>query len=89
MVHATLSLIDAADPHQAVTRHRIHEGGHMDNTTFKNPRDAFEQAIEAGRLSRDPRDPHYAGNFMYMYTNPDGIDCFKDIITRQYLGGVY
>jgi hypothetical protein len=54
------------------------------NPTFKDPREAFEQAIRDKRLSRDPGAPNYAGNFMYMGTW-DNKDQFKNIIDRRYI----
>lgn len=52
---------------------------------WKEPKDAFEQAIEQGRLSRDPLAENYAGEFMYMGPTHDGRYAFKSILTRQYL----
>lgn len=51
---------------------------------FKPTRPVFEQAIEAGRLTRNPEDPNYAGKYMYMHTDPDGTDRFKNVETRRY-----
>ena len=45
---------------------------------------AFEKAIEQGRLSNNPDDANYAGNYMYMGHWSDGKDTFKNINTRQY-----
>ena len=57
----------------------------MSNTpTFKDAPFAFNQAIAEGRLSSDQHSHIYAGKFMYMGT-VDGVDQFKNIITRQYL----
>jgi len=44
----------------------------------------FAQAIDARRLSADPRDWNYAGHYMYMGTD-NGIDAFKHGVTRLYL----
>ncbi len=52
--------------------------------TFKNSHEAFEHAIREGRLSTDKTQPNYAGNYMYMHTDPDGHDAFKNIDTRRY-----
>lgn len=52
--------------------------------TERNPDDAFEFAIDTGRLSANKGDDHYAGNYMYMGTW-DGKDTFKHIDTRQYI----
>ena len=51
---------------------------------FYNPDDAFDQAIDTGRLSADPDADNYAGNYMYMGRGPHG-DRFKNITTREYL----
>jgi hypothetical protein len=45
---------------------------------------AFENAIESGRLSADPKAPNYAGDYMWMGTQ-NGRDLFKDTCTREYL----
>jgi hypothetical protein len=56
------------------------------NVTFKPPHDAFEFAIQQGRLSRDEHSPVYAGSYMYMGTRADnGLDTFKRIDNREYL----
>ena len=52
--------------------------------TFQPPDQAFEQAIYERRLSRDPKDDNYAGNYMYMGTPESGRDLFKNIETRRY-----
>lgn len=52
---------------------------------FKPPKVAFKEAIQDGRLSSDPKAHNYAGQFMYMGTENNGHDMFKDIVTRQYL----
>lgn len=46
-------------------------------------RDAFDQAVSAGRLSAESDSPIYAGNYMYMGLN-GGKAAFKNIITRAY-----
>ena len=56
----------------------------MADPTFKDSDQAFQDAIDAGRLSANEADANYAGNYMYMGTW-DGIDSFKHINTRQYL----
>ena len=43
----------------------------------------FEKAIQGGRLSREPRYPNYAGNYMYMGSS-NGRDLFKNSMTRKY-----
>lgn len=51
---------------------------------FKDPKEAFEQAIADGRLSADPKAANYAGNYMYM--GPNGAkDAFKHTQTREYI----
>lgn len=45
---------------------------------------AFQEAIDAGRLSLDKDAPNYAGRYMYMCTGADGRDQFKNSLTRQY-----
>ncbi len=49
--------------------------------------DAFDRAIAQGRLSDNPQDNNYAGNYMYMGREQKGDigkDLFKNINTRQY-----
>ena len=50
-----------------------------------DPRDAFDLAIAARRLSADETAPNYAGHYMYMGTRDDGKLLFKHRDTRQYL----
>ncbi len=45
---------------------------------------AFEEAIKAGRLNENEKDPLFAGNYMYMGRKA-GRDYFKSIDTRDYL----
>ena len=52
--------------------------------THRDPQEAFERAIKAGVLSIDPQASNYAGDYMYMHTDPDGTDRFKNIETRRY-----
>ena len=51
---------------------------------LRDPQQAFNEAIETQRLSGDPTKPNYAGNYMYMYSEP-GVDHFKHRDTRRYL----
>jgi len=51
---------------------------------FRDPEEAFEEAIKTQRLSRDPGSDNFSGNYMYMYTDESGKDFFKNIITRNY-----
>ena len=46
--------------------------------------DAFDFAIDAGRLSADPASPLYAGKYMYMGQR-GGVALFKSIQSREYL----
>ena len=52
--------------------------------TWKDSQQAFEYAIEVGRLSRDRDADNYAGKYMYMGTNWNGDDLFKNVDTREY-----
>lgn len=64
---------------------RTNQGGSNMNG-WKKPADAFQQAINEGRLSRDRNAANYAGDYMYMGPTVDGShDAFKHIVTRQYL----
>ena len=56
-----------------------------DNITLVNSDQAFDRAIASGRLSTDITDDNYAGDYMYMQTQ-DGVDQFKNRLTRVYLG---
>ena len=51
---------------------------------FKEPAQAFSQAIGQGRLSADRNAPNFAGKYMYMGTWA-GRDAFKHCDTREYL----
>ena len=46
---------------------------------------AFNQAIDDNRLSEYQSDDNYVGDYMYMYTDDNNKDIFKNINTRQYL----
>jgi hypothetical protein len=54
--------------------------------TFRDPVEAFDAAIREGKLSAQRGWLPYAGDYMYMGTDVDGIDLFKHIDSRQYLG---
>jgi hypothetical protein len=56
----------------------------IDTFTYRNSHEAFEQAIKEGRLSTIKSSANYAGSYMYMHTDSDGRDCFKNINTRKY-----
>ena len=60
----------------------------------KDPQDAFNEAIAASRLSKDPHAENYAGHYMYMGPAIDVDlsqretvfrDSFKHIDTREYI----
>jgi hypothetical protein len=51
---------------------------------FKSSDDAFDFAIDCGRLTINKTDTNYAGNYMYMGTYA-GKDQFKHIKTGKYL----
>jgi hypothetical protein len=55
----------------------------MEKINFRDSQIAFQDAIDAGKLTTNKTDPHYAGNYMYMHTF-DGVDYFKNIETRKY-----
>lgn len=46
---------------------------------------AFDDAIEQGIFSADVNADNYAGEWMYMYTDADGVNAFKNINTREYI----
>lgn len=52
--------------------------------TFKDSQEAFEEAIQQGRLSESATAGNFAGNYMYMGTDESGHDLFKNIETRRY-----
>ena len=52
---------------------------------YNDPQKAFEGAIEKGILSDDIRSSSYAGDYMYMGTNDDSKDLFKNIYDRKYI----
>ena len=56
-----------------------------DNIILVDPDQAFDRAIACGRLSADATDDNFAGDYMYMQTQ-DGVDQFKNRLTRVYLG---
>ena len=61
------------------------QGGEaMDKPTFRDAQEAFQDAIDSGRLSANPRMGNYAGRYMYMGTYGNK-DLFKHIDTRKYL----
>jgi len=57
---------------------------------YNDSQDAFNKAIETGKLSANPNDYNYAGNYMYMGSScplegQAQEDFFKDINTREYI----
>ena len=56
----------------------------MKNFEEKDAVVAFKKAIQEGRLTDNPKDMVWAGNFMYM-GRVDGKDMFKHIDRRFYL----
>lgn len=60
--------------------------GHgLGNIRFRDPQQAFADAIALGELSRDPKHFDFAGDWMYMHTTDSGLfDSFKHIDSRQY-----
>tara|TARA_R100000306_G_scaffold62010_2_gene66613 strand:- start:428 stop:634 length:207 start_codon:yes stop_codon:yes gene_type:complete len=58
----------------------------MKNDLFiRDPQDAFNDAVEFGLLSTNPKLPNYAGHYMYMHSDKSGRDFFKNINTRKYI----
>ncbi len=62
----------------------------MHGYTFRDSREAFDDAIKAGVLTEaveawEQQDPRYAGKWMYMHTEADGRDAFKNIDSRRYV----
>lgn len=53
--------------------------------SFSESDDAFDRAIDCGRLSPLPSAANYAGNYMFMGCNASGVDTFKHCDTRQYI----
>lgn len=51
---------------------------------FKDPEEAFENAIKIGALSVDPHSSNFAYEFRYMGT-ANGMDNFKHIKDRNYI----
>ena len=60
------------------------EGMALHEPTFKDAQEAFREALRIGRLSDDPTNPYFAGNYVYVGTW-GGKDSFKHTITRQYI----
>ncbi len=47
--------------------------------------DAFDYAIDTGRLSSDINNPLFPGSFLYVGHDKNGRPLFKNIPTRQYI----
>lgn len=56
----------------------------IDSFSYRNSEAAFTDAIKAGRLSDKPGAPNFAGAYMYMHTDANGRDAFKNINSRAY-----
>lgn len=56
----------------------------IDSFTYRDSETAFDDAIKTGRLSKIPSDANFAGNYMYMHTDANGRDAFKNIMSRAY-----
>ena len=56
----------------------------VDSFTYRDSQQAFTDAIKAGRLTETESDPNFAGKYMYMHTDANGRDAFKNIMTRSY-----
>ena len=54
------------------------------NPLFRDPKLAFENALNTGAFGRLEQYKSYVGNWMYMHTEEDGTDAFKHTITREY-----
>ena len=52
---------------------------------FRNAQEAFTDAIQLGRLTHEVSSEKYVGKYMYMYTDSEGKDQFKNITDRTYL----
>lgn len=50
---------------------------------FRFSKHCFENAISKGKLTLNPGDDNYIGNYMYMHSD-ETTDSFKNIITRKY-----
>lgn len=53
------------------------------NIYFRNVESAFNNVLDCGFMSDDPKSDVYVGNYMYMYSLGD-VDYFKHINTRKY-----
>lgn len=53
---------------------------------FRKSEQAFQDALNTGRLNDNPPSFYYVGRWMYMGTW-NGLDQFKNIHTREYLDG--
>ncbi len=72
----------------SITNHSDPVRGDSYTPFHRTPALAFESAIRAGVLTDCRTAYHFAGHFMYMYTElvPGGaVDSFKHIDTRRYI----
>ena len=74
--------------HSITTTSRSHE--QTLPYSFRDPQQAFQDAIDAGHLSEDRSSPYYASHYMYMFSGnmPNCPwrtgDAFKHRMTRRY-----
>ncbi len=52
---------------------------------FRDSQKAFENALKSVFLKTDKQSELYVGNWMYMHTESDGRDAFKNVISREYI----
>ena len=52
---------------------------------YQQMRKAFEKAVVDGRLSHNENSVRWIGDWMYMFTDKNGVDMFKHKDSRQYL----
>ena len=58
---------------------------HFPDLYLRSPVAAFQNAIERKVFTDIPDSRFYAGDWMYMHTESDGRDAFKNVNTRQYI----
>ena len=51
---------------------------------YRNPEQAFDDAIRAERLNISEGSARYAGDYMYMYSL-ESVDYFKNFNTKKYI----
>lgn len=55
---------------------------------FRDPTAAFKNALNHGlihEIGRPESDQYHVANWMYMHTEDNGTDAFKNIDTRRYI----